>query len=55
MKYIVIFKAKINVLDDEYSRTAELLREKPLHNSIAKNLKQSLKMTLRLHCHIGTL
>ncbi|MFD1438004.1 antibiotic biosynthesis monooxygenase family protein [Acinetobacter terrae] len=30
MKYIVIFKAKINVLDDEYSRTAQLLREKAL-------------------------
>ena len=30
MKYIVIFKAKTNVLDDEYSRTAQLLREKAL-------------------------
>ncbi|TCB50571.1 antibiotic biosynthesis monooxygenase family protein [Acinetobacter terrestris] len=30
MKYIVIFKAKINILDDEYSRTAQLLREKAL-------------------------
>ena len=30
MKYIVIFKAKLNVLDDEYSRTAQLLREKEL-------------------------
>ncbi|NNH02189.1 antibiotic biosynthesis monooxygenase [Acinetobacter sp. ANC 5414] len=30
MKYIVIFKAKINVLDNEYSRMAQLLREKAL-------------------------
>ena len=30
MKYIVIFKAKINSLDEEYSRTAQLLREKAL-------------------------
>ena len=30
MKYIVIFKAKINILDYEYSRTAQLLREKAL-------------------------
>lgn len=30
MKYIVIFKAKINSLDDEYSRTTQLLREKAL-------------------------
>jgi heme-degrading monooxygenase HmoA len=30
MKYVVIFKAKINILDHEYSRTARLLREKAL-------------------------
>jgi len=30
MKYIVIFKAKINSLDEEYSRTAQLLRETAL-------------------------
>jgi len=30
MKYIVIFKAKTNSLDDEYFRTAQLLREKAL-------------------------
>lgn len=30
MKYIVIFKAKINVLDDEYSKTTQFLREKAL-------------------------
>lgn len=30
MKYIIIFKAKINVLNNEYSRMVQLLREKAL-------------------------
>jgi len=30
MKYVVIFKAKIKTLDEQYSQTAQLLREKAL-------------------------
>lgn len=30
MKYVVIFKAKIKALDEQYSQTAQLLREKAL-------------------------
>lgn len=30
MKYVVIFKAQINILDDEYFQTAQQLREKAI-------------------------
>ena len=30
MKYVVIFKAQINTLDQQYFQTAQLLREKAL-------------------------
>ncbi|SPL69688.1 antibiotic biosynthesis monooxygenase family protein [Acinetobacter stercoris] len=32
MKYVVIFKAHINILDDDYFQTVHLLREKALNN-----------------------
>ncbi|ENV31532.1 antibiotic biosynthesis monooxygenase family protein [Acinetobacter gerneri] len=32
MKYVVIFKAHINILDDEYFQTAKILREKALNH-----------------------
>ena len=62
MKYLVIFTAKINILDDEYSRTAQLLREKALtqfncqkFEAISGNGFEIVLSYLRLHCHIGTL
>ena len=39
MKYVVIFKAQINILDDDYFQTAQHLREKALNQFNCKKFE----------------